>query len=310
MVFLLLKFAIQDFIEDRQFNNLSPTTIDGYLRTLKEFKYFCEDREIIEAKDVTPSTIKSYLVYCQKERGNNSTSVNHKLKNLRVFFNYLVNIGEIEERKNPFKKITCPKEDIKIEVFTDEQVNKMLRYYARMKHRDKSFYAYRDYTIIVTLLSTGMRLGELCNLRWKDIDFINETITVYGKKREFSSIPMFEKLKKELSEYRVFVERCFEQPNEYVFTTRDNKPLSPNAVKNMFKRLKTIMNFKDTRVSAHTFRHYVGAKMVRKGCDVFTIQKILRHKDLKMTMRYVNFFGTALKEQNNKYNPLNDFDLY
>jgi integrase/recombinase XerD len=49
--------------------------------------------------------------------------------------------------------------------------------------------------------------------------------------------------------------------------------------------------------------------MVKAGADAFTVQKMLRHTALAMTMRYVNLFGTALKEQNDKYNPLNGVEL-
>lgn len=62
--------------------------------------------------------------------------------------------------------------------------------------RDKTFFAYRDYAIIVALLRTGMRLGEICNLQWRHVDFENLTITTYGKKREYSSVSINEKLKR------------------------------------------------------------------------------------------------------------------
>jgi len=306
---LLLKFAIKDFKEDREFKNLSPKTIDGYIRTLNEFHNFCVENEIVNAEDVTASVVKSYLLYCQKKRKNNPVSINHKLHNLKIFFNYLAEIEVINEKRNPAQKIGFVKEEVKIDVFTDEQVKKMLQYYQRLKYRHQTFWAYRDYTIIITLLSTALRLGELCNLKWQDIDFQNKTITVTGKKRQQSSVPMTDKLKRELIEYKVFCEQQFEDLSDSVFTDRKNQPLSTNGVQCIFKRLKKVMNFKNTRVSAHTFRHYAAVKMIRAGADVFTVQKILRHQNLKMTMRYVNLFGTALAEQNDKYNPLNDLDI-
>lgn len=307
---MLFKFAVKDFIEDREFKNLSPVTIENYQRTLNEFHDFCVDREIVDVTDVTPATIKSYLLHCQKERKNNPTSINTKLHNLKIFFNYMVEIEIIDEKKNPVKKVDYVKANVKIEVFSDEQVKKMLNYYARMKYREKSFFAYRDYAIILTLLGTGIRLGELVNLKWSDVDFFNQTITVFGKKRQQSSIPMTDKLKKELAEFKVFVEQNFEnQEIEYVFTNAQNKQLTPNAIKCVFKRLKQVMNFKNARVSAHTFRHYFAVSMVKAGADPFTIQKMLRHSNLNMTLRYVNLFGTALKSQNDKYNPLNGLDI-
>ncbi|WP_243152975.1 tyrosine-type recombinase/integrase [Sporotomaculum syntrophicum] len=305
-----MKFAIKDFIDDREFKNLSPVSIENYNRTLNEFHDFCVEQEIVDVKDVTPNIIKKYLMYCQKQRKNNPTSINTKLHNLKIFFNYLQEAEIISENKNPTKKIDYVKADVKIDVFTDEQVKQMLNYYSRMKYREKSFYAYRDYTIILTLLGTGVRLGELCNLTWNNINFKNQTITVIGKKRQQSSVPITDKLKKELTEYYVFLQQHFENAQlGFVFTNKYNERLTPNAVKNIFKRLKKIMNFKDARVSAHSFRHYFSVTMIRSGADAFTLQRMLRHSDLKMTMRYVNLFGTALAEQNEKYNPLNKLNI-
>ncbi|WP_422778001.1 tyrosine-type recombinase/integrase [Peribacillus butanolivorans] len=80
----------------------------------------------------------------------------------------------------------------------------MLNYYRRIKQREKSYFAYRDYMIIVTILGTGIRRGEIINLQWSDIDFINQSISVFGKNRRKETIPLTDKLSKELSGYQTF----------------------------------------------------------------------------------------------------------
>ena len=167
---MLLKFAIQDFKEDREFKNLSEQTLKTYMIQLNEFQAFCTEREIINVEDVTVNTMKSYLLYCMKFKKNNPVTVNTKIKNLKAFF-----------ERNPMEKIEKAKTDTKIEVFSDNQIKQMLNYYRRLKGREHSFYAYRDYTIILTLLGSGMRLGELCNLKWKEIDLITRTVKVVAQ---------------------------------------------------------------------------------------------------------------------------------
>ncbi|MBO8162068.1 MAG: tyrosine-type recombinase/integrase [Thermosipho sp. (in: Bacteria)] len=306
---MLLKFAIREFQSDREFKNLSPVTIEGYLRVLNEFHEFCINQEIVDVSDVTPSIIKSYLVHCQKKRGNNPTSINDKIRNLKIFFNFLEKEEIISEKKNPAKKIGYAKEDIKIEIFTDSQIRQMLNYYSRLKYRDKTFYAYRDYCIIYVLLGTGVRLGELVNLKWDDVDLKNGVITVFGKKRQMRSVPITKKLILELAEYKTFVQQQFVTPSEFVFTNRKNEPLTTDAVKSIFKRLKKKMNFKNVRLSAHTFRHTFCSIMIRNGCDILSLQRMLGHSSLAMVNRYYSLFGTALKEINDKHNPLNTLDL-
>ncbi|MEZ2661280.1 tyrosine-type recombinase/integrase [Aneurinibacillus aneurinilyticus] len=306
---MLLKFALKDFQDDREFKNLSEITINAYMLTLHEFQSFCSERGIIDISEVTPAIIKSYLVHCQKDRKNNPTTRNSKLHHLKIFFNYLEKNDIITDKGNPTKKIEYAKQEVKIEVFNDNHIKQMLGYYRRIKYRDKSLFAYRDYSMILVLLGTGIRLGELCNLKWKEVDLVNGTIIVFGKKRQQSSVPITDKLIKELAEYKVFCERQFEELTEYVFINRNGEQLTPNAVKCIFKRLKEIMNFKDVRLSAHTFRHTFAHRMLANGCDVFTLQKMLRHSNLRMTERYLAIWGTALRDQNNKFNPLNNLDV-
>ncbi|WP_438497429.1 tyrosine-type recombinase/integrase [Paenibacillus sp. IHBB 3054] len=306
---MLMKFALSEFKSDREYRNVSDRTLAAYMAEMGKFHEYCINNEIINVEDCTASLVKQYLL-AAKEKGNNPTTINTKLHILKIFFNYFESEMELFTPKtNPTKRITFAKENVKIEVFTDEQLKQMLRFYQKLKFRDKSLYSYRDYFLIIFLIGSACRLGETVNLRWSDVDLTNQIITVNGKKKVASSIPMTDKLKREFVEYRMFAEKYFPSLPEYVFTDRDGKQLTDNALKMVFKHLKAIMNFKNVRLSAHTFRHTAAHRMIVSGCDIGTVQKILRHTNVSMTLRYFALWGTALAEQNEKYNPLNSIDI-
>lgn len=301
---MLLKFAITDFIEDRELKNLSQETIKNYSICLKEFHNYCIEKNIVNIEEVTTLLIKHYLQYCQKERGNNPTTINTKLHILKIFFNYLVDELEALE-KSPCKKMKFAKEDIKIEVFTDQQINQILKYFMRQKTRCKTFYAYRDYYICVFLLGTGSRLGEMINCRWTDLDIPNRVITVFGKKRISSSIAMSETLKKETMEYRQFAKNFFGELPEYIFCYNDGHQMTPNAVKKIMTRAGKDLQLPNVRLSCHTFRHTFSHHYLMNGGDIASLQKMLRHASIKQTEKYLALWGTALQSQNDKFNPLN-----
>ncbi|WP_224930541.1 tyrosine-type recombinase/integrase [Bacillus safensis] len=134
--------------------------------------------------------VKQYLLGCQ-EKGNKAGTINTKLLRVRAFLNYMVECEVFgNNRNNPAKKIKPQKDDVKIDVFTDEQIKQMLNFYRRIKRREKSYVAYRDYIVIILILGTGIRRGEIINLQWSDIDFINQNISVFGKNRRKETIPI------------------------------------------------------------------------------------------------------------------------
>ncbi|WP_107923781.1 phage integrase SAM-like domain-containing protein [Lysinibacillus parviboronicapiens] len=78
----------------------------------KEFQTWLRENDILDISDVSTITIKSYLVYCKKERGNNPNTINNKLKNLRALFNHLVENEYIS--KNPCYKVSSRRQIIRL----------------------------------------------------------------------------------------------------------------------------------------------------------------------------------------------------
>lgn len=84
---------------------------------LGEFINYCIDNEVVNVEDINYSHIKQYLWVCQ-EKGNQAGTINTKLMRIRAFLNYMVECEVIN--KNPAHKVKRYKEDVKIDVFTDE----------------------------------------------------------------------------------------------------------------------------------------------------------------------------------------------
>jgi integrase/recombinase XerD len=306
---MIVKFAVKDFLEDRGFANLSEYTLTTYGRVLTSFERFCAENGVQNVDKITKRTVRGFLNYCREELGNSPSTVNQKLRIVKVFVNYLISEDLYDADIKPFKNIKFAKEDSRIETFSDKHLRQILRYFDRMA-RHKPFHAYRNRIIVLTMLSTGMRRGELANLRWTDIDFENSVISVYGKKRQVASIPITGKMRKELSDYYMYVKTIYDgNPGVFVFSSSAKTQLAAESIGMIFKRLKRKFGWEDVRLSAHTLRHTFASRSLKNGMDPITLQRMLRHESLQMTQRYVNMWGTALKDQNDKFNPLNKFEI-
>lgn len=303
---MLLKFAYQDFLDDRKFKNTTKTNIKNYEMLLGKFIDFAIENQVVNVEDISYSHVRQYLLNCQ-EKGDKPSTINTKLLRIRAFLNYMVECEVI--KNNPAKKVKMQKDDVKIDVFSDEQIRQMLSFYRRIKQREKTYVAYRDYMVIVSILGTGIRRGEIINLQWSDVDFVNKSISVFGKSRRKETIPITDKLTKELAGYQTFCKQYWGNMSDYVFVKRDNKQLTENALMLVFQYLQKKMNFKDIRLSAHTFRHTFCHRLAMSGMSAFAIQKLMRHQNIAVTMRYVAMWGNELREQNDKFNPLNSLDI-
>lgn len=303
---MLLKFAFDDFIADRRFNNTTESNISSYRYMVKPFIDYCIENGAINVEDVTRQHLKSYLVEYQ-QKGRKSNSINTIILRVKAFFNYLVEEGIVKE--NITKKIKTQKVDVKIDTFTDEQINQMLAFYRSQKKKHQSYSSYRNYLIVLVLLGSGIRRKELIKLKWDDIDIKNQTMNVYGKSRQYETVFLTDKLVRELLAFRSFSSNSLEKESEYVFVTNKNVPFTVNTIEYIFRELKQKMNFRNVRLSPHTFRHTYCHRLVMSGMPVFAIQKLMRHQHIQTSMRYVNLWGSELKQENDKHNPLNNFDF-
>jgi integrase len=141
--------------------------------------------------------------------------------------------------------------------------------------------------IVVTALNTGMRKSEILNLRWADVDLKNLRITINNSKNnERRIVPINKNLHKELSP---LLKRA---NGNFVFSNSYSKPFG--SISKGFSAAIKRAGIEDFRF--HDLRHTFGSYMVMQGVDIRTVQQLLGHKDIKMTMRYSHLSPEHVKE--------------
>lgn len=139
--------------------------------------------------------------------------------------------------------------------------------------------------IVRVALHTGMRRGEIFNLKWFDLDFNRNLIQIResksGKKR---LVPMNETVQNLLGNLK--------RKNEFVFPSPKTGGRLDN-IKRSFRRAVEDAGIRDFRF--HDLRHTAATRMADAGADAFTLMKILGHSDIRMTSRYTHATDTALR---------------
>lgn len=152
---------------------------------------------------------------------------------------------------------------------------------------------------VLSVLFTGLRLGELCALKWTDIDFENKILTVnrtvqrlYSKGCETKTIltetaPKSEHSRREIPLSATVLELFmkFRSDKEYIFG--GNKPMEPRTMQYQFKKILKEAGLPDTNF--HILRHTFSTNCIEDGMDVKSLSEMLGHSDVQITLnRYVH----------------------
>ena len=157
-----------------------------------------------------------------------------------------------------------------------------------LKLRDENVYL-----MALIALTTGARAGEILSIKFKDIDFYSGYITLPETKNGYSR-----KIKM-TPEVKIMIEQKFEnKPNKYLFQTNTNKkhtkiPNSYFVVTDKLFNQDLDNSDSKNRVVFHTLRHTFASWLALDGVPIYTIQKLMGHRDINMTMRYAKLSQDA-----------------
>lgn len=90
--------------------------------------------------------------------------------------------------------------------------------------------------------------------------------------------------------------------SKYLFPEKDSH-ITPVCVKSLIRRIKKALNIEV--LSAYKFRHLYATTLLKQGCDIKTVSRLLDHKSIRMTERYIDLTDTEIYEKNRLNNPLN-----
>ena len=260
------KIKFEDFADEyfelhSKVNNKSWESTD--LTNLNALKKFFGGRYLHE---ITPHLIEKFKA--QRIKEVSPARVNRLLSTLKSIYSKAILWSKFTGI-NPVKQVKMFKENNTVLRFLEkEEIAKLLTNCNKQLR-----------PIVIIALNTGMRLGELLNLRWRDIDIKRGIIYIYdtknGEKRE---VPINEQVKTALIRTRKHPQ-C-----EHVFSTPNGTPRKD--IRTSFFTALRKSGIKSFRF--HDLRHTFASHLVMSGVDLNTVRELLGHKSLKMTLRYAH----------------------
>jgi len=255
---LLISFA--DWLKSQ---GKAEGTLQTYLRVIRIFLGFIWQKDF-RVEDISSDHVQSYIHYLETNKKSPGTVEKH-FAAISVFSKFLGN----HQMMMNIVRIPKEKHDDMPESLSPAEQKKLL-------DEVKADGNLRNIAIIYTLLHTGIRVSELCDLNKSDI-FLNDDqgylIVRPVNSKEGREIPLSHEVRKYLS-------RLIESPKNQgpaLFVSTVNKRLTPRAVQYILKKYN---------VHPHKLRHTFCQRLINNGIDLQTVSKLAGHKDINVTKRY------------------------
>jgi len=296
-----LEIVIKDNVRFSTYNSY-----EGYIRN--HIKRFIGN---VPLKDLSQIIVQDFVKGLATEKRIGARMVSIIITMLSNALNYAEDYGLII--KNPCKRIKLPQiVEEEVIVFSNEEQTRIEN--AIVISDEPRMFGF------LIMLYTGLRLGEMCALKWENVDLITKCLWVKfsvtrtrnpsgGKPKTISCIaePKTKKSKRviALPEFlcEILRERKLIGNSEFVISEPCGTFVNPRTMQKLFKKLLKRANVAPRKL--HTSRHTFTVRALEMGADVKTISETLGHTDVMITL---NRYAHSLMEQ--KHKMMTDFDAY
>ena len=287
-------YDLKDFKSYIMFERgLSENTVDGYMRDLRAF-YDYIDYDIKKFDLAHLDTYFSEL----KDDGYKVTSIRRKIVSLRQYNEFL---SRTKGMKDVMSQYELPKTEKKLpQVLSLEEIVKVINHID-----DTTAVGKRNKSMMLLLVSTGMRISELVHLEINDINHSVSNVRVIGKGNKERLIPLDQETFHYVYSYMQNERSFFDKKNSlWLFMMNDGRRMTRENFYNILQKLVLEAGVRD-HFTPHMLRHTFATTLLENHCDLRSIQVMLGHQDISTTTIYTHVTHRQIMGDYNKFHPGN-----
>lgn len=255
----------RQMIEDLSVRGLADNTHIAYLHAVTQLaKYYNRRPDQLSTREV-----QRFLVHLHEERGLAWSSCNLYAQALRFFYRITLGRAAVDFY------IPCAKQEQRLpEILSRREVGRLFQAATNRRNR----------ALLITGYGAGLRVSEIVHLKIRDIDSDRMTLRIdQGKGRKDRYGLLSDRLLHELRDYW----RRY-RPEDWLFPgQREERPITRHRALDIFHETKAKAGI-DKAGGIHSLRHTFATHMLEAGADLHTIQRLLGHRSLRTTMRYLH----------------------
>jgi integrase/recombinase XerD len=272
---------LESYMRHKWRMNHRPSTLRGSFVATRDFLTFYHDQGKSQLKDIASDELEAFVESMQ-DRGLKVTTVRTRLKHLWAFLRFLIEQNVVDASILKHKiKIRVP--DFLPRAIAPSDIRKLLGVIEET----------RDRTLVLVLLRTGMRIGELLRVKMRDLDIRERKVHIYEGEKNCLGRVVY------LSDDVVMALRLWlkqrDKTREYLFYGRST--LCYSSAWNIFQRYLRAAELQNKGYTMHSLRHTFASELLNAGMRLECLQLLLGHRDIEMTRRYARLTDKSREEE-------------
>ncbi|MBB5015420.1 tyrosine recombinase XerC [Rehaibacterium terrae] len=272
-----LAAAVEAFLRHLEVERrMSAHTVVNYRRDLAALVGWMDANRLAHWRELRPDHLRAFVA-SEHRRGLSGKSLQRRLSACRSLFRHLEREDLIDA--DPATGIRAPKAPRKLpQVLDADEMTRLVEL------PPEGALGLRDRAMLELFYSSGLRLSELCALRWDALDLVEGLVRVTGKGGKVRLVPVGRHAREALAAWR---SQCDARPDAPVFPGRGGAPISPRAVQLRLRKLARRQGIWK-RVHPHLLRHSFASHLLESSGDLRGVQELLGHADIATTQIYTH----------------------
>ncbi len=285
-----LEEVISKFVLVKESQHTGEEAMRDYRNCLRRF--LNESQNSIEYEKLESDTLRFF----SNIPNTSPARYNKPFQNVNALFNWMVEQEYIPRSPIKAHKLHKRKDDGNIQPVSIDNLRAFISGIDR-----KTYTGLRDYTIILVMLDTGIRTKELLSLRNSDYHrmtrslLIAKTVAKTQKRRTAFLDPTVANALESYLKYKPL------EWEDWLFPNFEGKQLK---VTHLDKSFVKYSNASGIKITPYQLRHSFATLFLKNGGDLFSLQHLMGHSDLRMTRRYTELDEEYIKQQHQTYSPI------
>lgn len=275
----------------------SGNTISSYMRDIRQFMEWTNQKGGVDILNATESDIEEYLAFLLSE-GKSGATASRFLASLKNFYSYAVSAGFLE-RSPVSDEIHVERGEKKLpQILTGKEVELLL---AQPVCSDAK--GYRDKAMLEVMYATGMRVSELIDLNVSDVNTELGVVKCGGSKKS-RVIPIYPAALNALSVYMSEMRDLLisDPAEEALFVNISGSRMSRQGFWKILKFYQAKAGI-EKEITPHTLRHSFAVHLLENGADLGSLQELMGHSDISSTQLYTHMVNQKIKAVYQKCHP-------